>query len=238
MRTLLSLLVAVASFISLTGCSTTSGPTAANRSGAQFLDEVSQSPQLQGKAVGDLYPKIYFAPVTVRKLKEQNWWTMQGTKTQAQLAEDANKLALYMRASFIKAARTYPGARLTVVDKKGPGVVIVESAITELIPAKAYFNAAASAAGFVVPGAGLLGAFGKGAIGFEGRLLDGKSGAVVATFRHNEKDRFAALNVASYTLYRGSKIVIDDVAAKFAKVFNSPAGTYVTRSSPIQLVAF
>lgn len=143
-----------------------------------------------------------------------------------------------MNRSLETAARNDVQRRLTVVGQPGPGTLIVEMAITELVPAKAYWNAAATAAGFVVPGAGLLSAAGSGSIGIEGRLRDGNNGAVIATFRDHMTDKMAAVNIASYSWYGGSEANLDEIAVKTARVLNSDAGTVVTQSSPITLIAF
>ena len=231
-------LTAAASLIALVGCSTTGDSTASNTSRAQFLNEVWVSPEIHGKAVSDLYTSVYFAPVTVGHLKEQSWWASQNVRTQEHLTSDALRLAHHMHNSLITAAHYYPEKRMHVVMQPGPGTLVVETSITELVPAKAFWNAAATAAGFMVPGAGVLGAAGKGAIGFEGRLRDGHTGAVIADFRHRALDKMALVNVDSYTWYAGSEANIDEIAERTAKVLNTPAETVVNRPVLVKLVAF
>ena len=236
-RPLICSLVAVAVVIILTG-SSTFGASSKNTSRARFLNEVWVSPELQGKALSDVYSRVYFAPVTVEQLKKQSWWASQNVRTKSLLESDAHKLAQRMHASLVNAAHNYPKQRMQVVGQPGPDTLIIEVAITELVPAKAFWNAAATAAGFVVPGAGFASMAGKGAIGFEGRLRDGKTGAVIADFRHRSTDKSAIVNVASYQWYRGSEKSIDEFAVKSAKVLHTPAGTVVNRSAPIKLMAF
>lgn len=221
----------------LSSCSVSSGPVR-NRSRAQFLDQVWVAPTLRGKAVSDLYSSVYFAPVGVSRLSSQDWWSAQNTRTREMLAADARRLAQQTTNSLKRAAGSYPGKRLQVVSSPGPGTLVVESSIVELVPAKAYWNSAASIAGLAVPGAGMLGTFGKGAITFEGRLRDGATGKVLATFRDRSTDKTAIVNVNSYTWYRGSEANIEELAWKTAEVLNSPKGTVVSESSPIQLIAY
>jgi hypothetical protein len=224
----------------LTGCSTLNfmGPGASNTSRAQFLDEVWVAPSVRGRAASDLFTSVYVAPVSVERLKAQDWWRSQGAKTQSEIQVDAIRLGLYLNDALENAVRAQPGTRLRLVNLPGPGTLIVETAITELVPAKAFWNTAASAAGFVVPGAGLLGMAGKGAITIEGRLRDGGTGAVLATFRDRETDQAALLNLASYTWYHGSQRNIDEFAGKTAEVLNAPADRVVKSSLPIKLTAF
>jgi hypothetical protein len=234
-----TLILSTLCLIVLTSCSTFQGGGSGNNtSRAQFLDEVWGAPEMRGKAPSQRYTSIYFAPVGVARLREQSWWASQSSKTQGQLQADAQKLARYMHNSFVTASRNHPWARLRVVDRPGPETLVFESAITELVPAKAFWNTAATAAGFAVPGVGLLSMAGKGAIGIEGRLSDGGTGRVFAAFRHRETDKMALLNLAAYSWYSGSEASIDEIAKKTAEILNTSSDKVVNRSAPIKLAAF
>ena len=234
----LTLILSALGLIALSSCSTFQGANVNNTSRAQFLDEVWVTPNMRGKAPAQMYDSIYFAPVGVARLRAQSWWAAQSAKTQGQLQADAEKLARYMHNSFVTASRNHPWARLRVVNQPGPGTLVFESAITELQPSKAFWNTAATAAGFAVPGAGLLGMAGKGAIGIEGRLSDGGNRRILAAFRHRETDQTALLNVASYSWYSGSEANIDEIAKKTAEILNTSSDKVVNRSAPIKLAAF
>lgn len=237
MKSTIARLLLITSLATLTQCTVAGGP-GANRSRAQFLDQVWLAPPMRGKAVSEVYTKVYFAPVKVSNLQNQPWWESQNARTKEHLASDARQLARYTHNALLRAANNYPQKKLQVVSNPGPGTLVVESAIVELVPAKAFWNSAASAAGFVVPGAGLLGTFGKGAITFEGRLRDGGTGQVIATFRDRSTDKMAVVNVDSYTWYRGSEANIDDLALKTAEVLNTPKRHVVRESDPIKLIAY
>lgn len=237
MRTIGKLAV-ISSLAMLGACASLNGPKGNNSSRAQFLDEVWVSPELRGKAVSELYSNVYFAPVSTGRLSQQGWWAAQSSIKQSQLQADARKLARHMNQSLVMAARNDPGRRLTVVGQPGADTLIVEMAISELVPAKAYWNAAATTAGFVIPGAGLLGAAGSGSIAIEGRLRDGNTGRVIATFKDRMKDKMAMVNIDSYTWYGGSEKNLDELAAKTARVLNAKRGEVVTQSSPITLIAY
>lgn len=227
----------VASAILLSHCAT-SPDSAENSTRAAYLDEVWVAPSMRGKPVSQTYTKVYFAPVTVNRLEEQSWWKSQNAHTKDKLAADARRLAGYTQQSMRNAAMKYPNPKVRVAGGSGPGTLIVECSIVELTPAKAFWNSAATAAGFAVPGAGLLTNLGKGSITFEGRLRDGATGAVVATFRDQSKDKSAVLNLDSCTWYEGSEANIDDMARKTAEFLNSTDGRVVKGARPIKLIAF
>jgi hypothetical protein len=237
MKTIRSITV-ICSLAALGACSNFSKPSGNNISRAQFLDEVWVSADVKGKAVSEVFSSVYFTPVATGRLKSQGWWASQTPIKQQQLETDARKLARHMNQSLENAARNDTQRRLTVAGQPGPGTLIVDMAITELVPAKAYWNAAATTAGFIVPGAGLLGAAGSGSIGIEGRLRDGNTGAIIATFRHHMSDKIAVINIDSYTWYSGSEANLNEIAVKTARVLNSSADTVVNRASPIKLAAY
>lgn len=230
-------ITAICSIALLGSCTSLNAPKGDNSSRAQFLDEVWVSPKVRGKASHELFTKVYLAPVTTGNLQKQGWWSSQNAIKQDQLAADSRKLAGSFHQSLVTAARNDPSRRLTVVNQPGPGTLTVEMAITELVPAKAYWNAAATTAGFVIPGAGLLGAAGAGSIAIEGRMRDGNNNQVIATFRDQMTDKMAVVNVDSYSWYGGSQANLKEIAAKTARVLNADAGEVVTQSSPIKMVA-
>jgi hypothetical protein len=115
-------------------------------------------------------------------------------------------------------------------------VLVVELALVELVPSNAYWNAGATAAGFVIPGAGLLSAAGAGSIAIEGRLRDGGTSKIIATFKDRRKDKVAPVNIGSYTWYHGAEGNITDWAAEFAELINTPPNHVVKRPSPVTLM--
>jgi len=231
--------IAIASSLAaLSACSPMGERSARNPTGAQFLDQVYVAPEYRGKSASQEFSKVYFAPVTTGNLSRQGWWTSQSAVTQRQLEADARKLAAHFHRSLASAARNDAGRRLTVVTQPGPDTMIIETSITELVPAKAYWNAAATAAGFVVPGSGLLSPAGSGTITGDGRGRAGDNRKLVANFRDTMKDKMAMVNVNSYTWYGGSEANLEETAANIAKVINAKPGTVVSQPSPITLVAY
>lgn len=228
----------ICSLAVLSACSNFNGPKGNNTSRAQFLDEVWVSPSVKGKTISQQFTKVYFSPVGTGRLKQQGWWAAQSSIKQQQLATDVRKLSSRMNGFLASAARNDSGRRLQVVSQPGPDTVIVDLAITELVPAKAYWNAAATAAGFVVPGAGLLSAAGSGSIAIEGRVRDGNTGTVIASFRDRMSDKMAVVNLDSYSWYAGSEKNLQETAVNIARVLNSSSDTVVTQSSPVTLVAY
>lgn len=231
--------ITAASILAMTvSCVPMGEPSASNPTKAQFLDEVWVQPAYRGQTVSSKFSKVYFAPVITANLKRQGWWESQSAISQRQLETDARKLAADFQVAMVNSARNAPGRRLMVVNQPGPDTLIIETAITELIPAKAYWNAAATTAGFVVPGAGLLSAAGSGSLTVEGRLTDGNNGAKIATFRDHMKDKIAAINVNSYKWYGGSEANLKETAVNIASALNASPGKIINQPSPVTLIAY
>jgi hypothetical protein len=205
---------------------------------AEFLHQTWVANDYRGKPIKERFNSVYFAPVNTRFMSKQSWWQQQTGVRKAELASDTDALAKRMRDEFKKAAANYPGKSLSVANAPGKGVLIIELALVELVPSNAYWNAGATAAGFVVPGAGLLSAAGRGSIAIEGRAKDGSNDRVIATFKDRREDKVAAVNIASYTWYHGAEGNIADWAEDFAELLNTPPGHVIKRPSPVTMVAW
>ena len=115
--------------------------------------------------------------------------------------------------------------------------MVIDLSIKELVPAKKIWNAAATGAGFVIPGAGLLGTAGKGSITIDGQVYDGPSARLLAGFTKRESDDTALINTAQFSWYRGSEKSIEELAQKTAAFLNAPRGAVVTKSSNIKFIS-
>ncbi len=201
---------------------------------AKFLQQTWVAPAYRGQPVTSKFSSVYVAPVDTSYLARQSWWQEQTAK-QSTLGRDADLLSRKMRAADWSALANYPGKNLPVAGQPGPGVLVIELALVELVPSKAYWNAAATTAGFVVPGAGFLSAAGRGSIAIEGRLVNGATGEIIATFKDRRADKVAPVNLGSYSWYHGAEGNISDWASESAELLNTPPGHTVQRASAVTL---
>jgi hypothetical protein len=225
----------------LCGCSTTKRDpsgflgnerTLGNSGRAETFDEGWVAPKLKDAPAYAAYNKVFVAPVNTQYLARQGWWEAQNPGKRTSMQEDAAKLAGKTRSEFEKAIRNHPGGKFGVARRKGQqGTIDLEIAITELVPARAWFNAASTAAGFVLPGAGVLSTAGNGKITIEGRAKDSATGEVLAIFRDTEKDKTAPVSVNKYTFYRGVEESTRDWAKAVAELLNTPP-TKVVKDKP------
>lgn len=223
--------------VCLGACSTIKR-NSSNSTRAQYLQNAWVAPEVKGYAPSQLYSEVYFSPVITSHLKEMSWWAKQSLKTRHDLERDAYRLGLDMRRQFVRAVVRHPNNRFRIVAEPGPHTLVVDLAITELVPTKAFWNLAATGAGIEVPGAGMLTALGKGSITIQGRARDGATGQTLALFDHRASDPSALVNVSKLTWYRGSEANIAELARKTADFLNAPSHVKVKRSLPYKLIAF
>jgi len=171
------------------------------------------------------YKKIRIAPVNTAYLRERTGWQKTSFAKHHKAVEE---LAEYTRKTFIEAHRknTHKYA-LEVVDEADAQTVVMELAITQLVPTKAWLNAVALA--------GIMTAVDKGVIALEGRVCDGVTGEVVCTFADREMGKMNILNVKDLTCYSHAKASIKDWAKQTVQVVNSEEGDVVKDSSSFEL---
>ena len=202
-----------------------------------FLEKTWASAEFQKTDVQQKYNSVHIARVDTSRLAQQDWWRSQNSRTQSGvLQRDARKLGKQLESSLAREILAYPGNRLSIASRPGPKTLTLEMAITELVPSKAYWNAGASAAGFVVPGAGLLSAAGSGSIAVSGRLRD--STGTVATFSDRRSDPLSPINMRSYKWYGGSEENIEIWAKQGAEFLHAAPGSNIKRASAVTLNPF
>jgi len=170
------------------------------------------------------YSEIYIAPVNTEYLRQTSWWNKSNV---VEIQDDIDELAFKMRSKIRKAFWDSSTNRFRPVFKPGPKTLVLELAITELVPNKAGLKILLSAAG---PASGLLAvSFASGAIkhvglkssiAMEVRIRDGGDGAIVAMYADREQEKGSIVNVRNYTWYGQIELIMDEWADQLVKVLN------------------
>lgn len=184
----------------------------------------------------DKYTEIMIAPVDTGHMLEMDWTDKLSLAGEKRVKKDAVAAGKYLRDQFVKAIEKSEEKRFVLVDKAGPKTLILEMALVELVPTKAWLNVAGNAGGFFVPGAGAAtGLASSGSVAIEGRLRDGGTGEVVAMFKDREKDQASPIGLQDYTWYHHSKNAAEDWAKQFTKILETKADDKVADSRPFTL---
>ncbi|WP_295447522.1 DUF3313 family protein [uncultured Thiodictyon sp.] len=165
------------------------------------------------------FKSIAIAPVNTQYLIQSQWW--QQNLRQGLMQKDAQAIALYMRQQFANAFRSDPRQRFRVVEAAGPDSVILELALTELVPSNVVVEAAALAApkgsGLAISAAEQV-AGTVATVAFEARVKNAKTGQVIAMFADREQPKINPVDLKQLTWYAEAQEIIGDWANEAVKV--------------------
>ena len=224
-----ALIVAVA-VVCLVGCKAEPIATTSffgTTQGLVKVEEIETFHQLWANPTTDWnkYKKIMFPQVDTHHLRNMDWW--QETSMAGHDEQGIQELARFMRSEFIKAQsqNTNPN-RLQVVNVPDGETLIMELAITEVVPTKAWLNAAS----FV----GAMMTVDKGSVAMEGLVRDGATREVVAKFADKEQGKDSVFNVKDFGWHGHAKSIITEWATQILEITNTPEGTAIEDSGTFE----
>ena len=223
---------------------------------AEVTNFIPESPKLQDQDprfpfrkmwianLGDLsqYKKIYIAPVDTRHIFDKNWWAAFNEQEAFKGEKEAlDWMSGYMRTSFRNAVFDDPKKRFVLLNSRSdsPDSLVLELALIELIPSKATLNTVETIVGFIIPGVGLLTIFNSGSVAIEGKLTDASNGKIICLFADRESDRASVINIAGFSWFRHSEIIVNCWASDFVEVMNAGSDPWkVEARFPFTLVEY
>lgn len=175
------------------------------------------------------FKKIYVAPVNIQYVREWTGWEKMSLAEFDR--EDFRKLADFTRKTFIEALQNNKKENAPkVVDRPDAETIILELAMTEVVPTKAWLNTVAYA--------GIWMAVDKGSIGMEGRIRDGETSEIIVKFIDRERGKESLLNIKDLTWYSHVKAVIEEWAQQFVQAVNAEEGEIIKDSTSVELKAW
>ena len=175
------------------------------------------------------YTTLSVAPVNTSYMFKNTEW--QEGLAKADFERDVQNLALYTQEAIKKAFREDPNRRFQVVDvpPTSPDTLILEMALTEVVPSKVVLNAL----GYAPFGIGLAIKAVRGmandvsTVAFEARLREASTREVVGMVADREAEQKAAVSVRGLTWYSHAHSIIDTWADQFVKTANRKPGETV-----------
>ena len=174
------------------------------------------------------YKKIHVPPVDTKHLRTMTWWEKSSLKAEEK-EKDLQALAEYMRSKVVEAQRknTHKN-RLIVVDRPDAETVVMELALTEVVPTKAWLNALSMATMFMT--------LEQGTVAFEGRVRDGQTKEIIAKFADREQGKANALgNVKDFGWHGHAKAIINEWADQLVLAVNWEEGQVIEDSPGFEL---
>lgn len=180
------------------------------------------------------YTEVLIAPVDVDHLLAHDWVADMSLRGKTKIHQDAKMIAEYMQEKFKETIRNDKNGRFTLVDTASPQTLVVELALVELVPTKAWLNVSGNIIGLFLPGASILTSLASsGSVAIEGRFRDGGTGEIVAMFKDRESDQIAPIGIQDLTWYKHAEDEIDDWARQFVEVLDTKADHKVADSTPL-----
>lgn len=182
--------------------------------------------------------KLVVKPVVTtfaeRKIEEQSG----SERSRKMRNEELQEIARYMQVSFESVIKMDTSHPLKISNEISSDTLILELALTEVSPTNPYINTLGTAAGFFVPGGGLVKIAGKGEVAMEGLLRDGAGGSVIMEFKDRETDKAAPFTIKDFQEYAHIREAIQDWAMQTARILTDPVTLVVEDSSPVTLLPF
>jgi hypothetical protein len=197
------------------------------------------------------FTEVYVAPVNTDYAMAENVWEKAtlANVNKDDVKKNVDRLADYLRNSFVKEFQNDPKKRFKVVDQPGPNTMILETAVVQLVPSKAELQALSLVpvgfVGLISTGVMAGGSAvthsedqGKGVIAMEGRTRDGASGEVVCMFADRQHPPTAIVDLKALSWWEPAKPICDGWAKQFVEFETSPPGTKIKEMPNFQLLVW
>jgi hypothetical protein len=181
---------------------------------------------------------MYIAPVDISILEKKYKEEIEDEEVRQIQTEEAKELAQYFE-NRIKVAHTFfKDHPLPISEIKSSDDLTVELALVELDPTSPIVNVIGTAAGYFVPGGGLIKIVGKGEIAMEGMICDAKTGSHYERFKDREEDKASAFSVRDFQRYAHLRAAIDDWSSQILEILAKSPDEQVEDSLPFTLNPF
>ena len=181
------------------------------------------------------YSSVVVSPVDTAHILKMSWWDNFNLEPKLKLQEERHIIAQYLRHSFRSAITNDASKYHEVVETPGKDTMIIELALVELVPTKAFLRVAGDIVGYLIPGIQTIGLTGSGSVAIEGRIRDADTGEIVFKFADREQDKTSIVNIEDITWHGHVKELIDDWAREFVELYDTPTTHIVSASNHFTL---
>ncbi len=183
------------------------------------------------------YTKLYVAPVNTSYMLQNTEW--EGTAKASDFETDVEGLADYTRETIKKAFREDKRTRFAVLNapSNSPDTLVLEIAITEVVPSKVVLNALGYAPfgiGLAIKGVRAL-ADDRSTAAFEARIKDAATGEVVAMIADREAEQNAVITVRGLTWFSHVYAMVDTWSQQLVELANRKPGETIKDSATFTL---
>ncbi len=180
--------------------------------------------------------KLYIAPVRTEIVEAELTKKTKDPRTLRRLIEETHEVARYFRERIRLSIENLESRIVSPIETPTPDALTLELALVEVMPTNPGINIIGTAAGFLIPGGGLIKSAGSGSVAFEGLVKDGDT--VIEQFRDREGDKSAPATIKDYQRFGHIREAMDDWASQLAELENTPPEHQVAESLPFTLNPF
>jgi hypothetical protein len=169
--------------------------------------------------------KIYIAPVDVHFAVEI-YSKASGSDTikRARIAE-VQELGRYFHERLRLTLGSIEGRRFSLVQDPGPDVFNLRLALVQIIPTNPGVNVVGTAAGFFVPGGGLIKIFGEGSVAMEGYTERGSAtedpSQIWEGYADREGQKTSPFSLKDYQKFAHIRVAIDEWVKQIGELLNT-----------------
>ena len=180
--------------------------------------------------------KIQVMPVRTDFLAKKGWWSKLNSGSMESYASEVRQLADLFHSELVKDLKAMSSTKWEIVDQADDETLILEFALVEVVATKAHLNAVGTAAGFLVPGGGLISQTAGGSVAFEAKVFDGKNGELLLAFADRETDTLSLISLKDFQYYAHARKSVMDWSHQFAELVNTGADHKIKDSSGVTII--
>jgi hypothetical protein len=184
------------------------------------------------------YDKIYVADINTTYMLKMTTW--QEGERKDEIEKDVKQLAVYARASIMKAFHEDPTHRFEVLDSptKDPHALVFEMALVEVVPSKVLLNVLGYAPFYVGTAISVVrgAANDKSSAAFEARTRDAATGEILILAADREAEQYAPIDLRGLTWYSDIDGIIDEWSKQFVRVAEQKPGEKIGGTSTFRLL--
>lgn len=181
------------------------------------------------------YSSIIITTVDTNHVLKMSWWDSFNVESKSKLQNDRHEIAIYIQKTFQTNIKNDTNNYHEVVNTPNNRTMILEIALVELVPTKAFMRGAVDILGLIIPGVQVLGLTGSGSVAIEGRIRDASTNEIIFKFADREQDKSAIVSVADLTWHGHAKEIVDDWASEFVELYDTHPLHMVKASSQFTL---
>ena len=198
------------------GCSSTSVPTIERNHFREtaWVSELKKDPfhhaWYDHTVDWEDFKGMYVTPVNYASLREQTWWNTVSFKQDSE--EAVIEVARYVQHAIKKALADNPTHKLQVVNEPGPDTVVIDLALVELVPTKAWSHSLGS-----ISSQSMM----HESVAVEVRVREGETGRVIAVLMDRQVGKQELVNMTEAAWSSHIHSIADDWANQIATFLNS-----------------